>query len=110
MWSVIKARLAQGHRTLDYPATAPELPDRFRGLPVLEPGRCPEGCADCAGACPTQAIRIEASGPRLDLGRCLFCAECEEACPEGALRHTTEFRMAARTRGALVMDGGYTAA
>ena len=61
MWSVIKARLAQGHRTLDYPATAPELPDRFRGLPVLEPGRCPEGCADCAGACPTQAIRIAAS-------------------------------------------------
>jgi Ni,Fe-hydrogenase III small subunit len=42
---------------------------------------------------------------RLDLGKCLFCVDCTEACPEGAIRYTTEYRLATRTRDDLVLRG-----
>lgn len=105
MLQVSLARLQQGHRTIPYPAQEPTLPDRFRGLPVLDPSRCPDGCAKCAEACPTQAIQAEGATLKLDLGRCLFCTDCVEACPEGAIRYTTEYRLATRTREALVLSG-----
>jgi Ni,Fe-hydrogenase III small subunit len=57
-------------------------------------------------SCPTDAVRFDAKGLALDLGRCLFCQECVSACPEGAIRHTTEHRMATRSREDLVVRGG----
>ena len=75
------ARLRQGRRTIAYPAEAPALPDRFRGLPVVDSSKCPDGCRQCADACPTNAITTGDGKVRLDLGRCLFCTDCLEACP-----------------------------
>jgi Ni,Fe-hydrogenase III small subunit/ferredoxin len=105
MLQVTLARLRQGHRTIRYPAQVPALPDRFRGLPVVDTSRCPDGCRACVEACPTDAITIDDRGFRLDLGRCLFCTDCVEACPEGAIRHSQEHRLAARSREDLVYDG-----
>jgi Ni,Fe-hydrogenase III small subunit/ferredoxin len=105
MLQVSLARLKQGHRTISYPAQAPKLPDRFRGLPVVDTSKCPVGCRDCAEACPTDAITIDDKGFRIDLGRCLFCTDCEQACPERAIRYSQEHRLAARTRDDLVYDG-----
>ncbi|SRR5579883_418847 len=105
MLQVSLARLKQGRRTIPYPATEPALPDRLRGLPVVDPSRCPAGCRDCADACPTDAITVAENGPRLDLGRCLFCTDCTDACPEGAIRYTTNYRLATRTREDLVLHG-----
>jgi Ni,Fe-hydrogenase III small subunit/formate hydrogenlyase subunit 6/NADH:ubiquinone oxidoreductase subunit I len=104
MWRVSLARLRQGHRTIAYPAQPLTLPDRFRGLPVLDASKCPDGCRSCAEACPTDAICVD-GGFRIDLGRCLFCADCVAACPEGALRYSQEYRLATRTREDLVYDG-----
>ncbi len=104
MLRVLLARWQQGHRTIPYPATAPALPDRFRGLPVVDTSRCPDGCRACAEACPTDAIATD-DGFRLDLGRCLFCTECVAACPEGAIRTSQEYRLATRRREDLVYDG-----
>lgn len=84
-------------------ATLPTLPDRFRGAPRLNPERCPVGCRECADACPTSAISVEA-GLRLDLGRCLFCPECAAACPEEAIVFSSEYRLAARRREDLIVD------
>jgi Ni,Fe-hydrogenase III small subunit len=56
-------------------------------------------------SCPTDAVRFDAKGLGLDLGRCLFCQECVTACPEGAIRYTTEHRMATRSREDLVVRG-----
>jgi Ni,Fe-hydrogenase III small subunit len=36
-----------------------------------------------------------------DLGRCLFCADCAEACPEQAISFSSDYRMATRSRGDL---------
>ena len=57
MFKIIRERWRQGMRTIEYPAgEAPVLPDRFRGLPVVDASKCPAGCAECAKACPTDAI------------------------------------------------------
>ena len=104
MLGITLARLRQGHRTIGYPGQAPALPDRLRGLPVIDATKCPDGCRACAEACPTDAIAVD-GGLRLDLGRCLFCTECVEACPEGAIRYSQEYRLATRTREDLVYDG-----
>jgi Ni,Fe-hydrogenase III small subunit/NAD-dependent dihydropyrimidine dehydrogenase PreA subunit len=103
MLRLLLARLRQGHRTTAFPAREPVLPDRFRGLPVLEPERCPSGCRTCADACPTDAITAGERGLRLDVGRCLFCAECETACPQGAIRYSGDYRLATRRREDLVL-------
>jgi Ni,Fe-hydrogenase III small subunit/Pyruvate/2-oxoacid:ferredoxin oxidoreductase delta subunit len=105
MLQISLARLRQGHRTIAYPEQLPALPDRFRGLPVVDPSRCPDGCRACAEACPTDAIAVDPQGLHLDLGRCLFCTDCTEACPEGAVRYTPDYRLATRTRTDLVLEG-----
>jgi len=105
MLQVSLARLKQGHRTIAYPAAEPVLPDRFRGLPIVDASKCPDGCRLCAEACPTNAITIDGKGIRLDLGRCLFCVDCLDACPEGAIQYTQEYRLATRTRDDLVIEG-----
>jgi len=104
MLDVLMARLKQGHRTMAYPSGAPTLPDRFRGLPIVDSSKCPVGCRDCAEACPTDAITIMGERVQLDLGRCLFCTECTEACPEGAIEHTQDYRLATRAREDLVLE------
>lgn len=103
MWNLLRSRVKQGQRTLAFPDGDVALPDRFRGAPLLDASRCREGCEACIEACPTEALAVDAQGPRLDLGRCLFCAECVESCPEGAVRFGRDHRMATRGRDDLVV-------
>lgn len=103
MFQVLLARLRQGHRTMAYPdGPPPALPELFRGRPVIDTPKCPEGCRVCVEACPTQAIVITDKA-RIDLGRCLFCTDCQEACPKDAIRYARDYRLAVRQRGDLVV-------
>jgi Ni,Fe-hydrogenase III small subunit/ferredoxin len=107
MINIIRERLRQGRRTISYPAgDPPPLPDRFRGLPLLDVSKCPDGCQTCAEACPTDAIGYDGQGLQLDLGRCLFCTDCVAACPENAIRFTQDYRLATSTRDGLVLQSG----
>jgi Ni,Fe-hydrogenase III small subunit/NAD-dependent dihydropyrimidine dehydrogenase PreA subunit len=120
MLPVCITRWKQGHRTIPYPSQEPTMPDRFRGLPVVDASKCPQGCRDCAEACPTRAITIdeEARAPggerfrpgawSLDLGRCLFCTDCMEACPDGAIRYSQDYRLATRRREDMLLHEGQT--
>jgi Ni,Fe-hydrogenase III small subunit/Pyruvate/2-oxoacid:ferredoxin oxidoreductase delta subunit len=105
VFQVIRERLEQGFWTSSYPKVAPKLPDRFRGLPVLDATKCPEGCEACSEACPTDAIEHHDNRLKLDLGKCLFCVDCVQACPAGAINYTNDHRLAASTREDLVING-----
>lgn len=111
MLDLLFTRLRQGHRTSRYPREAPTLPDRFRGPPLIDTAKCPDGCRACVDACPTQAISLGSLaspgvGPaRVDLGRCLFCTDCQEACPQGAVSFSSDYRLATKRRDELVFSG-----
>lgn len=105
MFDLLITRLRQGHRTGRYPREAPSLPDRFRGPPLIDAAKCPEGCRVCVDACPTGAIAIEQGPARVDLGKCLFCADCAESCPNGAVSFSSDYRLAAKKRDELIFSG-----
>jgi Ni,Fe-hydrogenase III small subunit/NAD-dependent dihydropyrimidine dehydrogenase PreA subunit len=106
MIHILLSRLRQGHRTLPYPKELPVLPDRFRGMPVIDASKCKQGCTACVESCPTNAIEMKNGAPHIDLGRCLFCTECVEACPEGAIRYSGDHRLATREREHLFATQG----
>jgi len=124
MIKALLARLQQGHRTIGFPKTEPDLPERFRGRPVLKnegrwtrddgrgarqevlrshaPQAAPHSAIEC---CPTGAIRKDAEGLAIDLGRCLFCGQCAGDCSGGAIEFSRDYRLAARSRADLVLRG-----
>ena len=104
MIDVLMARWHQGHRTTRFPDEVPGLPDRFRGKPVIDRAKCPQGCQACADACPTEALKLDSNGVRLDLGRCLFCTECAQSCPDNAVSYSREYQLATRSRDDLILD------
>ena len=104
MLKILLTRLKQGHRTIQYPdGPAPEMPDRFRGLPIIDSAKCADGCRACAEACPTQAL-ARTDKMLIDLGKCLFCTDCTTACPNQAISHSADYRLAARRREDLIIE------
>ena len=91
MLRIIKERLHQKYRTLDYPRREPALSPRYLGRPTLTDVDCGD-CRACFTACPAGALLPSpsaASGPSgqscgartplLDMGRCIFCGACRAA-------------------------------
>jgi Ni,Fe-hydrogenase III small subunit/Pyruvate/2-oxoacid:ferredoxin oxidoreductase delta subunit len=106
MFPILRERWRQAHRTISYPkGPPPQMPDRFRGLPILDSTKCPDGCQVCAESCPTDAILARDNSLAIDMGRCLFCTECTTACPQGAISYTQDYRLATNARDDLVTDG-----
>ncbi len=106
MLSIILARLKQRHRTIKYPRKPPVLPERFRGMPVIDQSKFGGGLSSCAGVCPVGALAERAGNVTIDLGRCLFCGECEKGCPAGAIRFSRDHQLATRDRQSLIVGGG----
>jgi Ni,Fe-hydrogenase III small subunit/NAD-dependent dihydropyrimidine dehydrogenase PreA subunit len=104
MLDIILARIQQKHRTMKFPdGSAPAMPARYLGRPVLAQGDCPSGCNLCLEVCPTGAIARD-SRLCLDMGLCIFCGQCALACPTQRLRFTTDHRLAAGSRADLLVD------
>src|SRR5258708_8380939 len=99
--------------TVSYPEQKRELPPRFRGRHVLHRYASGleryVGCYLCAGACPADAIYIEAEenteeqrlspGERyakvfdVNLLRCIFCGYCQAACPTGPITLNHDYKL-----------------
>ena len=105
MLKALRERIRQKHRTTNYPADDANLPELFRGFPLLEQAKCPENCHACMDVCPTGAI-FHANGLALDMGKCLFCPECQRVCPTGAISFERDEKLATSERASLVVRGG----
>jgi len=102
MFDLLRARIQQGTRTTQFPPQE-ELPERFRGLPVLDPERVCDGPASTASGLWATSIDQRAV---LDVGACLFSPE-EAACSStGSVSFTRDYRLASSTREGLISETG----
>lgn len=100
MRNSIKVRISQGSQTIPDPRQA--SPVGLRGKPVIAAQPCAAGCDACVSACPTAAITLNPVA--IDLGRCILCGDCAPVCPSAKLSFSSDFRLAATERGALVIS------
>ncbi len=88
----LKEVLSQNRITIRYPREVRWVPERFRGLIVINIKKC-IGCLQCVWTCPVNAIQAYRLpngrlAPGIDFSRCILCHFCVDACPAGALRPT----------------------
>ncbi len=86
----------------------------FLGMPRFDPGKCRDGCRECADACLPGAITVGAGGAEagdarpgearlnVDYGRCVACQMCVEACPTDAFTASSDWAFGVRRREDLV--------
>jgi Ni,Fe-hydrogenase III small subunit len=102
MFHFLRTRLEQGSRTTSFPSAPADLPERFRGLPVLEPKQCEEPIP-----VPSALLTTAPDGqPALDVGACLFSPEEAVCGPLGNVRFTRDHRMASSSRAGLISATG----
>ena len=107
MLDFLRTRWAQGTRTSPFPGAGGDFPERFRGRPALDPGRCQPPCQECADAMPSSLLVLGADGrASLDVGACLFAPEEATTCRHGAISYTHDYRLATRERSGLVSQRG----
>lgn len=105
MFEFLRARLKQGMRTSPFPNGGAEFPERFRGLPVLDPDAAVR--SGSSSDAPSALITTTPDGaPALDVGACLFSPEEATSGPGGTVAFTRDYRMASSTREGLVSPTG----
>lgn len=107
MFDSLRARLRQGTRTSPFPKGDVDFPERFRGLPLLEPPH--PFAAGLSSDLPPSALltTTEAGQPALDVGACLFSPEeAGTYGSAGTVTFSSDYRMACSTRSGLVTPTG----
>jgi len=119
MWLTLR-HMFRPKVTLRYPEEKWQVPEYYRGIPVLvsdQDGRTKcVACFLCQWVCPPRAITIKAQelpssnvekGPRefeINMLRCIMCGYCEEVCPEEAIFMSKEYELTGRSRQELIFD------
>lgn len=99
---LIKERLRQKYRTLNWPRQEPSLSPLYKGRPLIHKANC-ASCRQCLDICPVRALDIADGLLQLDMGRCIFCGECARICPEQAVTFSHDYRLAASCRSDLII-------
>jgi Ni,Fe-hydrogenase III small subunit len=106
MLDLFRARLRQGMRTSSFPDGGADFPERFRGLPVLDPDPR-ERLESHDPASPAFVHHSDGGRLLLDVGACLFSPEDAVDCgAAGAVVFSRDHRMATCTREGLVSGTG----
>lgn len=106
MMRIFRARRHQGHRTTPFPDGDSPLPERFRGLPVINAGAVGQASNASVEVCPTRAIALEGGRLSIDLGKCVFCGQCAAVGPPGAITMSRGIRLSSRSLPGLTVTGG----
>ena len=74
--------ISNGKLTTPWPKRADDYFDAFpSAVEVVAPDKATDNAREAAGACPTNAIRVDAEGVSLDRGRCILCRRCLSIAP-----------------------------
>jgi Ni,Fe-hydrogenase III small subunit len=103
MLNTLKNRFEQGYRTSAYPKVNIELPERYRGIPKIDPTAPADLATRCAEACPQQAI--DAQARRINMGRCIFCGDCERLSQGKLVSFSRKFETSVAEKEHLITDG-----
>jgi len=104
MIKALFARIQQKHRTIGFPKTEPQFPERFCGKPVIDQAKCLKSCKICIEICPVASLNKDNNILNIDLGKCLFCSQCTNTCPENAIKFSRDYRLATKTRADLILS------
>lgn len=114
--------------TLKYPSK-PMDSSLFAGMPEIDHHKCNQ-CGECISRCPSSAItsdcrpgsiavyntepvgsrpgsiatynmELVSNKPGINIDECIFCGLCEDVCKSGAIKVSTKFEIAEKTRGGL---------
>ncbi len=99
----IFARYRQGYQTFAYPKKPVDIPERFRGYPVLIQGSSHSENERIARTCGFGALFLDDGNLALDMGRCLFCSDCPA---HEAVSFTTDPVLAVSRRDDLIVRSG----
>ncbi|ABR56517.1 NADH ubiquinone oxidoreductase 20 kDa subunit [Methanococcus aeolicus Nankai-3] len=100
MNNIIINRITQGYRTVEFPSDKIQLPEAYRGRPVLNQDAADEDVQKVASICPTGAVNL--NDRTLDLGKCLFCGKCQ-FIKQNFIIFTRDYRMFALKREDLII-------
>lgn len=105
--------------TLMYPEERWDLPENYRGMPVMPIDRKTGkdkciSCGACMRICPEQIIDVQhevgedkkrkLTGFTIDMSRCMFCGLCAEICPTNALVMGEIYEIAHACKERLMFD------
>lgn len=95
--------LTGGRVATRYPTAMEQMPEGFRGRPVVHPERLdPDASWEAyAAACLPGAIEVTDTELTLDLGKCIECGLCAQV-PGGAFTMEPDFELAVRGREDLI--------
>src|ERR1700680_785755 len=109
MFRILHKTFETGIVTIPYPERPTTPSASFRGRPAFDLEKWRDA-RPAAEVCPTEAITVQDNGEArqvaIDYGRCVFCGLCA-AVSEGAVTMTSEYELAVRRRGDLVLTAGY---
>lgn len=91
MLNVLRKIISTGTVTEHWEAALP--PRRSRGEVVVQSAHC-NGCKQCVGVCPSQAIQVTGNTVRMDQRACVFCGLCVDTCEAACLQQTGNYKLA----------------